>query len=349
MARNIAVVAFLLCAFVLVIAAARGWLDSPLQDAGADDDGPVSRVHTVAPHEPAEQESEADGRDRRNSPERDAQPSGVRAPSPVIIDHTAGGAQRVYLRPTPGPAGDKVYFATSNRGGGLPVNCPVEVDDSTCDATKVLGFEFGSYYLKGGQDYQATVDEPFSLTGSGGAPVLVNHAASWCGPCGQELPELMKLSVDLRRVVGPQVRVELLMSGAQTNASSLVSAVMALVKRAPDSGVSLPRWWRVRSDPVKAMAGFTSAFLGHNTLPTTLLFDGKCGHLAMSVSGALNEDAKHRLMTKAREINALAYRCTPAEQADAARPRSEERGSGRGSGRRRGSGRGGSPTPENPF
>jgi thiol-disulfide isomerase/thioredoxin len=96
-------------------------------------------------------------------------------------------------------------------------------------------------------------DEPASLAGEGGQPLLVNLWASWCAPCVKELPTLDALS---RRDGAPRVIIV-----AQERAER--PSVEAFLEK---HGIRDLESWR---DPEMALSGA----LGVQVMPTTVYYD----------------------------------------------------------------------------
>lgn len=95
----------------------------------------------------------------------------------------------------------------------LLLACEGKSSEGTAEAKSVQGPGVAAAALAG----TTVAGEPFSLAEQRGTVVLVNVWATWCAPCRQELPELVRLhhrhrdrgftvvgvSVDTRRAFGP--------------------------------------------------------------------------------------------------------------------------------------------------
>jgi len=100
-----------------------------------------------------------------------------------------------------------------------------------------------------------------AIAAPGAKAVLVNIWASWCGPCRDEFPDVLKI----RRDLGPQgVRV-ILVSADFDNARA------DAVKFLGDMGVDFPSFIKQGKDE-EFIDGLAKEWTG--TLPATLVFDG---------------------------------------------------------------------------
>jgi len=103
-----------------------------------------------------------------------------------------------------------------------------------------------------------------AIAAPGAKAVLVNIWASWCGPCRDEFPDVLKI----RRDLGSQgVRV-ILVSADFDDADARADAVKFL----SDMGVDFPSFIKVGKDE-EFIDGLAKEWTG--TLPATLVYDGK--------------------------------------------------------------------------
>jgi thiol-disulfide isomerase/thioredoxin len=100
-----------------------------------------------------------------------------------------------------------------------------------------------------------------AIAAPGAKAVLVNIWASWCGPCRDEFPDVLKI----RRDLGPQgVRVILV-------SADFDDARADAVKFLADMGVDFPSFIKVGKDE-EFIDGLAKEWTG--TLPATLVYDG---------------------------------------------------------------------------
>jgi len=106
----------------------------------------------------------------------------------------------------------------------------------------------------------------------GARVVLVNMWATWCGPCQEEFPDLMKVA---RRYQGQGLRVVLVSNDDQTD-------LAAVKKFLADNGVDFPAYLKAQKDN-EFVNGIDPHWDG--ALPATFIFDGT-GKLRDSWEGA---------------------------------------------------------------
>jgi thiol-disulfide isomerase/thioredoxin len=101
-----------------------------------------------------------------------------------------------------------------------------------------------------------------AITAPGAKAVLVNIWASWCGPCRDEFPDVLKI----RRDLGPQgVRVILV-------SADFDDAKADAVKFLQEMGVDFPSFIKQGKDE-EFIDGLAKEWTG--TLPATLVYDGQ--------------------------------------------------------------------------
>jgi thiol-disulfide isomerase/thioredoxin len=103
-----------------------------------------------------------------------------------------------------------------------------------------------------------------AISAPGAKAVLVNIWASWCGPCRDEFPDVLKI----RRELGPQGLRVILVSADFDDADARADAVKFL----SDMGVDFPSFIKVGKDE-EFIDGLAKEWTG--TLPATLVYDGK--------------------------------------------------------------------------
>jgi thiol-disulfide isomerase/thioredoxin len=119
-----------------------------------------------------------------------------------------------------------------------------------------------------------------SLGQYSGKWVLINFGASWCGPCKEEMPQL----VDFAKVAG-RYNAVLVTVDVQTSDISDVKGMKALL--AKDKAT----WPAIT-------AGTASATWGVTTIPTTYIVD-PAGYVAGDLQDGLNAQAVETAITKA--------------------------------------------------
>lgn len=106
-----------------------------------------------------------------------------------------------------------------------------------------------------------------------GKPTLVNIWATWCGPCREEMPELLKLRSDF---AAKGVHVVLVSADDGAQADSVAGEALAKF------GVDFETYVEHDSSDETFINGIDSSWSG--TLPTTFVFDGE-GKLAATLTG----------------------------------------------------------------
>jgi thiol-disulfide isomerase/thioredoxin len=91
--------------------------------------------------------------------------------------------------------------------------------------------------------------------------VLVNIYATWCGPCREEFPDLVKLEQDYQ---AKGLRLLFVSADDEEN----LPAVKAFLA---DHGVNYPTYWKAQKD-MEFINGIEPRWDG--SLPATLLYDG---------------------------------------------------------------------------
>ena len=110
-----------------------------------------------------------------------------------------------------------------------------------------------------------------AIAQAGGSAVLVNVWATWCGPCREEFPDILRV----RRDLGPQGLKVILVSADFDDTRKDAEQFLK------DRGVDFPSYIKVGRDEdlIQALAPQWSG-----ALPTTLLYDGK-GTLVQVLEG----------------------------------------------------------------
>ena len=153
--------------------------------------------------------------------------------------------------------GDAGIVAARFPGEAVPPveTTPVAVAPATRAPTTLPAFDLGDL---AGQRVRAA-----DLAGH---PVLLNVWATWCGPCRDELPELLRLQAAHPDVAGRALSLDGVVSGGSVRKMAERLAPGLRVLHPDDGGVAVT--------------------LGVSALPRTLLFDGS-GQLCWASTGAL--------------------------------------------------------------
>jgi cytochrome c biogenesis protein CcmG, thiol:disulfide interchange protein DsbE len=122
------------------------------------------------------------------------------------------------------------------------------------------------------------VGEPVPLRRLGGAPLVLNLWASWCGPCRQELPAFQQL---------------------HATASSRIRVLGVVTEDAPDSALSFTAAAGVHFPSVVDATGKLKRALGRSLLPATLLVRAD-GRIAQVYTGRPLQYADPVRMVRAR-------------------------------------------------
>jgi len=153
--------------------------------------------------------------------------------------------------PAPAPAAKAATPAPATKTGAQPAAAKAGVQPAT--ATKGPALTAAK-----------AADVKKAIAAPGAKAVLVNIWASWCGPCRDEFPDVLKI----RRDLGSQgVRV-ILVSADFDDAEARADAVKFL----SDMGVDFPSFIKVGKDE-EFIDGLAKEWTG--TLPATLVYDGK--------------------------------------------------------------------------
>jgi thiol-disulfide isomerase/thioredoxin len=109
-------------------------------------------------------------------------------------------------------------------------------------------------------------------------PLLINFWATWCDPCREEFPELLKIDRDYRRQGLELVTISL------DDATELKTGVPKFLVR---MGARMPAYLLTASDPEPAIVFVDPQWTG--ALPATVLYDAD-GKLVYKHFGRINNE-----------------------------------------------------------